>query len=151
VATTKHGRTVAQHGVLGTHAAVTVPRTPATTHRTDHSLVVHGQPLFPVQVAALHRLAGRYATASGVRVLAVVGDRIFWIGSRDGSQLLVHLQGPGTRYAIRTGQRLAFTSVVTRNAPRSATAWGLTYVEGLGRLRAQGMHLEVYGPRIRFR
>jgi hypothetical protein len=82
-------------------------------------------------------------------VTSVVGDRIFWI-VRNGTPLLVHLQGPGTRYAIRRGQQLTFTGVVTRNAPHSAADWGLSWSEGRGRFRAQQVHLEVFGPRIRF-
>jgi hypothetical protein len=161
VATTRDGaaQQAATHGVLGTRAAITTQsqtraqtreRRPATTHRSDRSLVSAGRPLLPVDVHELRSLAGRYAVANGVRVLDVVGPRIFWIGN-GGSRVLVHLQGRGTRYAIRPGQRLDFTAVVTRNAPRAAPAWGLTFREGRGRLRAQGMHLEVYGPRIRFR
>lgn len=134
---------VPTHAVLGTHATV-------TKKHVDRSLLSGGQPLFPARAATLRALSGRYAVARGVRVLGVVGPRIFWVGDSTRSQILVHLQGRGTRYAIRTGQRLAFTAVVTRNAAGSASAWGLTFDEGLGRLRAQGMHLEVYGPRIRF-
>jgi hypothetical protein len=145
--------------VLGTRAAITAAPTTTTTterrvataRRADRSLVSAGRPLFPIRVGELRRLAGRYAVARSVRVLDVVGPRIFWVGDPGGSRLLVHLQGRGTRYAIRRGQRLAFTAVVTRNRARSAPAWGLTFREGRGLLRAQGMHLEVFGPRIRFR
>jgi hypothetical protein len=128
------------HSVLGTQATLTDRATTAMTTT--------------VKKAAPRRLdavAGRYFVVQNVRVLDVVGDRIFWIAPSAGKQMLVHLQGRGTRYAIRRGQRLSFRGLVTRNAPRSAEYWGLSFAEGRGRFRAQGVHLEVFGPRIRFR
>ena len=121
------------HSVLGTQATLTDPVT--TTAK-------------PV-ARALSTLAGHSVAVRNARVTSVVGDRIFWI-VRNGTRLLVHLQGPGTRYAIRRGQQLTFSGVVTRNAPHSADDWGLSWPEGRGRFRAQQVHLEVFGPRIRF-
>jgi hypothetical protein len=143
----------ASGGVLGTRARVVEVRhhTTQARHAVDRSLVASGTPLFPVRAHELERLAGTYAVAHGVRVLSVVGPRIFWVGPSISARLLVHLQGRGTRYAIRPGQRLDFTGVVTRNPIRAAVAWGLTWSEGRGLLRAEQLHVEVFGPRIRFR
>jgi hypothetical protein len=84
-------------------------------------------------------------------VLDVVGRRIFWVGTDGRERLLVHLQGYGTRWQIHPPQHLTFTGIVTENRPGSAAGWGLTLREGAGLFRSQGYHLEVYGPRIRFR
>jgi hypothetical protein len=83
-------------------------------------------------------------------VADVVGDRVFWVGREGRDRVLVHLQGSGTRWAVRRGQRLSFTGVVTRNPARAAGEWGIAWSEGRGRLNAQRYHLEVFGPRIDF-
>lgn len=149
VSTAAPERRTATGAVLGTQA--TVAATPTRRVAADRSLVAAGQPLLPMNASELRSLAGRHVVARGARVLDVVGPRIFWVGSGARDRLLVHLQGPGTRYAIRTGQRLDFTGVLTRNARGSALAWGLTFAEGRGRFQAAGMHGEVFGPHIRFR
>jgi hypothetical protein len=118
--------------------------------RSDRSLMAAGQPLLPVSATALRALVGRYADARSVRVADVVGDRVFWVGRGRHDGVLVHLQGSGTRWAVRRGQRLTFTGLVTKNPARAAGAWGLTWMEGRGRLAAEHYHLEVFGPRIRF-
>lgn len=92
---------------------------------------------------------GRRAAEHSVRVLAVVGPRIFWIGTRS-RRTLVHLQGPGTRWSIRPGQRLTFIAAVTKNNARVAAAWGLSRREGRDAFSHQPTHFEVYGLRIRF-
>jgi hypothetical protein len=93
---------------------------------------------------------GMRAAEHSVRVLDVAGDRIFWIGTDKATRRLVHLQGAGTRWGIRRGQRLTFTAVVARNRPGAAARWGLTRREGRDQLDRQGTHFEVFGPRIRF-
>lgn len=153
VATHQGPARAAHGGVLAAHTTAERARPAATKtiSHSDRSLVAGGQALFPVHATALRRLGGRHAVAHAVRVVSVVGPRIFWVGPSASTRLLVHMQGRGARYAIRPGQRLDFTGVVTRNPPRAAAAWGLTFSEGRGLLRAQRMHLEVFGPRIRFR
>jgi hypothetical protein len=118
--------------------------------RGDRTLTAAGRPLLPASAAGLGALVGRYAHARSVRVAEIVGDRVFWVGRGRHDRVLVHLQGAGTRWAVRRGQRLSFTGVVTKNPARAAGAWGLTWSEGRGQLAAQRYHLEVFGPRIRF-
>lgn len=130
--------------VLGTQHA-------ETTRAVDRTLVAAGRPLLPVDARALRGLVGRHAVARGVQVLGVVGPDIFWVGTGADDRVLVHLQGGGAARPIRTGQRLDFTGVITANAPGSAAAWGLTLAEGRGRFAAERMHVEVFGPKIRFR
>jgi hypothetical protein len=145
--------------VLGVHTAVTrtVPVAATTApiarrsqRRGDRSLTAAGRPLLTASVAGLRSLVGRYAHARSVRVADVVGDRVFWVGHGKDDRVLVHLQGSGTRWAVRRGQRLTFTGVVTKNPARAAGRWGISWSEGRGRLAAQRYHLEVFGPRIRF-
>jgi hypothetical protein len=146
--------------VLGARAAVTRTTSVAATtsarttdrpaRRSDRSLTAAGRPLLPASAAGLRSLVGRYAHARSVRVAEVVGDRVFWIGRGTQDRVLVHLQGSGTRWAVRRGQRLSFTGVVTKNPARAVGAWGITWSEGRGQLVAQRYHLEVFGPRIRF-
>ena len=147
VASSRSGGPTSTGRVLGTRAVVTH----ASHVVEDRTLVAGGHSLLPLRGGSLETLVGRHATARGVRVLGVVGDRIFWVGTAGRSQLLVHLQGRGTRYAIRTGQRLAFTGTLARNAGGSASAWGLDPSEGRVRFVRAGVHIEVYGPRIKFR
>jgi hypothetical protein len=135
-----------------THEAAATPaapaaRTPAATGSA--TLVAAGTALLPVP-GDLARLVGRSARAARVPVLDVVGPRIFWVGPSRRDRLLVHLQGRGTRWAIRRGQLLSFRSIVAANRPGAAAAWGLTLREGARQLKRQGHHLEVYGPRIVF-
>jgi hypothetical protein len=94
--------------------------------------------------------AGSRAPEHAVRVLAVVGPEIFWVGQSKAHRTLVHLQGPGTRWGIRTGQRLTFVATVARNDAAVAARWGLARVEGRDQFARQATHFEVYGPRIRF-
>jgi hypothetical protein len=123
----------------------------AKTERTASSrtLVAAGRALFPLP-ADLGSLVGRSARAQRVPVLDVVGPRIFWVGTSRRDRLLVHLQGRGTRWAIRPGQLLSFRSIVTTNRKGAARAWGLTVREGGRQLKRQGHHLEVFGPGIVF-
>jgi hypothetical protein len=93
---------------------------------------------------------GSHAAEHSVRILEVVGTRIFWVGRDRAHSVLVHLQGPGTRWAVRPGQRVTFTATVARNRPGDAAAWGLTRAEGRDRYDRRGTHFEVYGLRIRF-
>ena len=155
------GGIVATRG--GSEAAVTRPAAPqpaattttavlaAKTERTASSrtLVAAGRALFPLP-ADLGSLVGRSARAQRVPVLDVVGPRIFWVGTSRRDRLLVHLQGRGTRWAIRPGQLLSFRSIVTTNRKGAARAWGLTVREGGRQLKRQGQHLEVFGPGIVF-
>lgn len=88
--------------------------------------------------------------ARRIPVLDVVGRNVFWVGRNRAERVLVHLQGRGTRWAIRKGQRLTFKGVVSANRKGSTLAWGLTPREGGRQYKRQGRHLEVYGPSIRF-
>jgi hypothetical protein len=108
-----------------------------------------GVALLRADDAALSELVGAKAVARRAIVGTVDGNRIFWIG-KGTERMLVHLQGPGTRWAVRSGQRLSFTGVVTRTREGAAEAWGLEPAEGLAEQQAQGHHIEVYGPNIRF-
>lgn len=145
-AATLPGRsTSSAHGVLGARDAVTravstkraavttAPAQTATTHATPPAL-----------------RPGVFAAEHSVRVLDVVGSRIFWVGRDRGHSTLVHLQGNGTRWSIRPGERITFTATVARNHAGVARAWGLTRREGLDRFDRRGIHFEVYGPGIRF-
>jgi hypothetical protein len=132
------------HATVATTTAVLATR--AT--QTPRSRPAH-TPARRATAAAGLRIGTR-AAEHGVRVLAVVGPRIFWIGRGRGDRLLVHLQGSGTRWAIRPGQRLTFTAAVARTRPGAAAAWGLGPEEGRSELLRQGVHLEVFGPRIKF-
>jgi hypothetical protein len=116
---------------------------------TSRTLVAGGTALFPVP-GDLASLVGHSARANRVRVVDVVGPRIFWVGPSRSDRMLVHLQGHGTRWAIRPGQLLSFTSIVTANRKGSTLAWGLTLREGARQFKRQGHHLEVFGPRIVF-
>jgi hypothetical protein len=143
--------------VLGTTTAVTataLSRTEAapksSAPKADRSLTAAGRPLLPMPADGLGRFVGRYAHARSIRVVDVVGDRIFWVGTGRRDRIIVHLQGHGTRWAIRRGQRLTFTGVVTRNRRGAAAAWGLSRREGSAHFGRQRYHLEVFGPRIRF-
>lgn len=145
--------------VLGTQTSQ--PRTPAPVVRTTAEralppranartpLRARGFALLGLPAAELPRFVGARVTAKATRVDAVVGDDIFWVG-KGSRRLLVHLQGPGTRFAVRRGQRLTFPAVLTRTRPRAAPRWGLTAPEGRRQFDRQGHHLEVYGPNIRF-
>jgi hypothetical protein len=93
---------------------------------------------------------GATAAEHAVRVLDVVGPRIFWVGRSPAERTLVHLQGPGTRWAIRPGQRLTFTATVADNDVARAAAWGLTRREGRDHFSRQDVHFEVFGPKIVF-
>jgi hypothetical protein len=115
----------------------------------SRTLVAAGAALFPVP-SDLAPLVGRSARAHRVPVLDVVGPRIFWVGPSRRDRVLVHLQGAGTRWAIRPGQLLSFRSIVTANRKGAALAWGLTLREGARQLKRQGHHLEVFGPGIVF-
>jgi hypothetical protein len=130
---------------VGTRASAAPATTTAAVLGTRATRTVATQPR-PQHVRAL--APGKRAAEHAVRVLAVVGPRIFWVRTGK-SSALVHLQGPGTRWSIRPGQRLTFTGVVARNRD-TAVAWGLTRREGRDRFDRQGTHLEVFGPRIRF-
>lgn len=125
-------------------AAPSVPRATSTTQ-----LRARGRAILRARDVQLAQFAGARVTGASTRVDAVVGPEIFWIG-RGSRRLLVHLQGPGTRYAVRRGQRLTFPAVVARTRPGAARAWGLSVPEGRRELARQGHHLEVYGPDIRF-
>jgi hypothetical protein len=130
-------------GVLGTQAT-------RTSAAHAHHPRVHALPRAASR-ATVTLAVGARAAEHSVRVLDVVGPEIFWIGKDTSQRTLVHLQGPGTRWGIRPGQRLTFTAVVARNRPAVAARWGLTRREGRDQFSRQAVHLEVYGPRIRFR
>jgi hypothetical protein len=160
LATRSHGREAAAPattaGVLGTQATKTTadpaPTTAAAPPAAKPSALMAGTTsLLPVPDGGLDGYVGHRVNARSVRVLDVVGRRIFWVGTDGRERLLVHLQGYGTRWQIHPPQHLTFTGIVTENRPGSAAGWGLTLREGAGLFRSQGYHLEVYGPRIRFR
>lgn len=150
-------RTAPTAEVLGTQTSVTAPaatRTtaarvvlPRATGRTP--LRSRGFALLVTPASELPRFVGARVTGRVTRVDAVVGDDIFWVG-KGSRRLLVHLQGPGTRFAVRRGQRLSFAGVVARTRPGAAARWGLSWAEGRRQLERQGHNLEVYGPNIRF-
>jgi hypothetical protein len=93
---------------------------------------------------------GTRAAEHSVRVLSVVGQRIFWVGRNKEHRTLVHVQGVGTRRLVLPGQRVTFVATVSPNNVRRASAWGLTRREGRDQFRHQRVHFEVYGPRMRF-
>jgi hypothetical protein len=134
---------VQRHGQAVSHAAR------AAFLSADAVLVAAGTALLPVP-ATLARLDGRVARARSVSVREVVGPSIFWVGTSARDRLLVHLQGGDAAHRIVTGQRLDFTGVVARNPADLGAAWGLTRAEGSAQVTAQGRHLEVYAPRVRF-
>jgi hypothetical protein len=127
-------------GVLGTEATLTQAATTAATTTTARGRAAAWPGLEPGTTAAEH----------SVGVLEVVGPRIFWVGRSRSARTLVHLQGPGTRWAIRTGQRLTFTATVAKNDVDRAAAWGLTRREGRDQFSRQDVHFEVFGPKIVF-
>jgi hypothetical protein len=94
-------------------------------------------------------LRQRHVRARSVRVLALVGRRVFWIGNRQ-ARLLVHYHGRGTRWQLRVGQRLSFDAMLVRNRANIARALGIARGEGTVLLLRQGRHIEVDGMAIRF-
>ena len=137
--------------VLGTQASETTSAAVAALAPATAStpLRARGRALLPVPDARLGELLGARARGRVVRVDEVVGNRVFWVGTR-AERMLVHLQGPGTRWAVRRGQRVSFTGVVTRTPRRAPERWGVDPEEGRQRLVRQGHHLEVWGPDMRF-
>ena len=108
-----------------------------------------GVAILQAEDAMLADFVGARVVARDARVGEVVGNRIFWIGTGD-ERLLVHLQGPGTRWAVRQGQLVSFTGILTPTKPGEAEAWGLDPDQGRAEQRRQGHHLEVWGPNMRF-
>jgi hypothetical protein len=96
----------------------------------------------------LQSVVGKPFHARRVRVLDVVGRRIFWVQTAPDGRLLVHLQGPRGPRRIQRGQRLTFTAVYARNRPGAASAWGLAPAEGRAAFVRRRVHLEVYRPRV---
>ncbi|HWG57311.1 MAG TPA: hypothetical protein VNT58_12415 [Gaiellaceae bacterium] len=123
------------------------PAAPAATGRT--TVRSRGSAILLADDAELGEFVGARVVARRARVGDVVGNRIFWIGTGS-ERLLVHLQGPGTRWGVRRGQLVSFTGVLTRTRPGAAAAWGLEANEGRAEQQRQGHHLEVYGPDMRF-
>src|SRR4051794_6850311 len=94
-------------------------------------------------------LRQQHLRARSGRVLALVGRRVFWVGSRR-ARLLVHYHGRGTRWQLRVGQRLSFEATLIMNRANIALALGIGRDEGAVLLLRQGQHIEVSGMAIRF-
>jgi hypothetical protein len=120
---------------------------PRATRAT--ALRARGTALLDVPYASLADLVGSRVRAGEARVGAVVGDDVFWVG-RGSDRILVHLQGDSTLYAVRRGQRVTFSGVLSATRPGAAAQWGVTLAEGRRQLERQGHHIEVYGPDMRF-
>jgi hypothetical protein len=136
----RHAVHTSAGGVLGAHTTLAVPARSRPVRHAVHRAAERSTQL----------QAGSRAAEHSVRVLAVVGPEIFWVGQSKARRTLVHLQGRGTRWGIRPGQRLTFVATVARNQAAAAARWGLTRVEGRDQFAHQATHFEVYGPRVRF-
>jgi hypothetical protein len=97
--------------------------------------------LTPTGVA---RFVGKPAAAHEVKVVSVVGDEVFWVGSSKSDRVLVHLRTSGSESPpkVRAGDRASFTGAVAKNAAGAAGTYGVTEREGAALLKRQGVHIE---------
>jgi hypothetical protein len=118
----------------------------------NQTLTVDGRPLLPLRSADgvgpggdLTPLAGKRATARGVRVLSVPADEGFWIGTGRSDRVWVQLTGPPPEspYQVRPGDRVSFIARITPNGRHFARSVGVTQAEGAGTLTAARQHLSV--------
>jgi hypothetical protein len=109
--------------------------------KTVGSLTAGATDVLALRSVGVGQLAGRNVVAQGVRVLAVVGDEVFWVGGTH--RILVHLETSGeSPPKVRAGDRVSFRGTLTRNASTDAQRFGVTKREDAGLLRRQGVHVE---------
>jgi hypothetical protein len=89
---------------------------------------------------ALAGFVGRPAAGRAVKVVSVVGDEVFWVGSSSADRVLVHLRTSGeSPPKVRAGDHATFTGTLAKNA---AGTYGVTEREGAALLKRQGVHVE---------
>lgn len=109
------------------------------------ALTIGGKPadLSSGSSASLRTQVGQAVRADGVKVLSVVGDEVFWVGSGGQQRVLVHLATTGeSAPKVRAGDRASFTGTLRANAAGAAGAYGVTKAEDSTLLEQQGVHVE---------
>lgn len=92
---------------------------------------------------ALARFVGKPVSGRAVKVVSVVGDEVFWVGSSNSDRVLVHLKTSGeSPPKVRAGDRASFTGALAKNAAGAAGSYGVTEREGAALLKRQGVHVE---------
>ena len=93
--------------------------------------------------STLARFVGKPVSGRAVKVVAVVGDEVFWVGSSTTDRVLVHLRTSGeSPPKVRAGDHATFTGALAKNAAGAAGSYGVTEREGAALLRRQGVHVE---------
>lgn len=93
--------------------------------------------------ATLARFVGKPVSGRAVKVVAVVGDEVFWVGSSKSDRVLVHLRTSGeSPPKVRAGDGATFTGALAKNAAGAAGSYGVTEREGAALLKRQGVHVE---------
>jgi RNA polymerase sigma factor (sigma-70 family) len=136
------------------------PRQPASAPTTATTVVPAGDPRLTSEGRAILPLTGRpplsrYAgdpvRAQGVRVLQVVANEGFWVGTGRRDRVWVQLTGiRESGFQVQPGDRVSFTGQMVEHAPGFARRTGVTIREGADLLDQQGHHVEVRANRLRF-
>lgn len=108
------------------------------------NLLLGGRPFpLPATGAGLRAQTGRPVRANGVKVLSVVGDEVFWVGSGGERRILVRLLTAGeSAPKVRAGDKASFTGTLRANGAGAAGAYGVTRAEDSALLTRQGAHVE---------
>jgi RNA polymerase sigma factor (sigma-70 family) len=118
----------------------------------DPTLTSEGRAILPLTGRPpLSRYAGDPVRAQGVRVLEVVADEGFWVGT--GPRDRVWVQLTSTResgFNVKPGDRVSFTGQMVDHPPGFARRTGVSAPEGADLLDQQGHHVEVRADRVRF-
>lgn len=92
---------------------------------------------------------GEPVVANGVRVVAVVGDEAFWIGSGPDDRVLVHLRRSSeSPFQVRAGQRVNLSGRLVRADSGTAGRFGVTDAEGAGLLGRQRAYVDATNVRL---
>jgi RNA polymerase sigma factor (sigma-70 family) len=136
------------------------PQQPASAPTTVATVVPAGDPTLTSEGRAILPLTGRpplsrYAgdpvRAQGVRVLQVVANEGFWVGTGRRDRVWVQLTGiRESGFQVQPGDRVSFTGQMVEHSPGFARRTGVTIREGADLLDQQGHHVEVRGNRLRF-
>ena len=93
--------------------------------------------------STLARFVGKPVSGRAVKVVSVVGDEVFWVGSSKTDRVLVHLRTTGeSPPKVRAGDHATFTGALAKNAAGAAGSYGVTEREGAALLKRQGVHVE---------
>ncbi len=97
----------------------------------------------PLHPAAIGSLAGDSATASGVKVQAVVTHDGFWVGSSTTDRVWVELVGPLRPLHVKEGEVVRFRGTVVADQRTYAAAAGVSSADGAALLDDEGAHIQV--------